>query len=194
MSSLVRRHLLLLPLAAMLFACASAPPQATVQVFTAPTQWPVGTTYRQEHLLSQAAQPRQPELEAVADALLAQAGLRRDDAAPRLAFQVTASQDQWVSAPYWSGSSVGVGVASGGRGGGVGIGLGFPIGGGGSVQTLQRVDVVVRDLASGQVVYQSRASGGSGVSPVALLQAAMSGFPNAPPGTRQVPLANPAGR
>ena len=196
MLPLARRQLLVLTAAAMLAACASTPPQATVQVFTAPTQLPAGATYRHERLPSQVAQPRQAELEAAADALLAQAGLRRDDAAPRLSFQVTATQDPLMGGPYWGGGpSVGVGVAggSGGRGG-IGIGLGFPIGGGGVVQASQRVDVLLRDLSSGQVVYQSQASGGSGASQVALLQAALSGFPNAAPGTRQVPLANAAVR
>jgi hypothetical protein len=189
MLPLARRHLLVLPLAVMLAACASGPPQASVQVFTPPSQVPAGATYRHERLLSQTAQPRQAELEAAADSLLAQAGLRRDDAAPRLSLQVTASQDQMVSGPYWGGGpSVGVGVAGGSGGhGGIGIGLGFPIGGSGIRET-QRVGVVLRDLGSGQVLYQSQASGDAGVSPVALLQAALSGFPNAVQGTRQVPL------
>lgn len=195
MLPLARRHLLVLSVAAMLAACASTPPQATVQVFTAPTQVPAGATYRHDRLPSQVAQPRQAELEAAADALLAQAGLRRDDASPRLSLQVTASQDQFASGPYWGGGpSVGVGVAggSGGRGG-IGIGLGFPIGGMG-VRESQRVDVLLRDLSNGQVLYQSQASGDSGASPAALLRAAMSGFPNAVPGTRQVPLADAAVR
>ena len=191
MIPLARRHLLVLSVAAMLAACASTPPQATVQVFTAPTQLPAGATYRHDRLPSQAAQPRQAELEATADALLAQAGLRRDDAAPRLSLQVTASQDQYATGPYWGGSSVGVGIA-GGTGGhsGIGIGLGFPIGMGGGIRESQRVDVMLRDLGSGQVLYQSQASGDSGASPAALLRAALSGFPNAAPGTRQVPLAD----
>lgn len=195
MRPLARRPLLLvLPLAVLLAACASTPPQATVQVFTPPAQVPAGATYRHERLPSQAAQPAQAQLEAAADALLAQAGLRRDDAAARLSLQVTLSQDQFVTGPYWgTGSSVGVGISGGGGGGGIGLGLGFPLGGGG-VQTQQRVDVQLRDLANGQVLYQSQASGGGGASPVALLQAALSGFPTAPPGMRQVPLANAAVR
>ena len=193
MQPLARRHLLVLPLAALLLAaCASGPPQATVQVFTPPVQLAAGATYRHERLLSQAAQPRQAELEANADALLSQAGLRRDDANPRLSLQVTNTQDAPIGGPYWGGGpSVGVGVSggSGGRGG-IGIGLGFPIGGFGGPPSTQRVDVLLRDLGNGQVVYQSQASGDSGANPVALLQAALSGFPNAAPGTRQVPLAS----
>jgi hypothetical protein len=188
------RYLLFVPLAALLFACASTPPQATVQVFTAPPQLPAGATYRYERLPSQVAQPRQNELEASADALLARAGLRRDDAAARLAVQLTASQDPVAPGWGWGGGpTVGIGIGGGGRGGGVGIGLGFPIGGSG-VQASQRVDVQMRDLATGQVVFQSQASGGAGASPAALVEAALRDFPNSPPGARQLPLANAAAR
>ncbi|WP_049871300.1 DUF4136 domain-containing protein [Ramlibacter tataouinensis] len=180
--------------AAMLAGCASTPPQATVQVFTNQPQLPAGSTYRHERLPSQAGQPGQDQLEAAADALLARAGLRRDDTSPRLSVQVTASQDRVAGGPAWGAPSVGLGIGGGSWGGsgvGVGIGLGFPIGGTG-VRASQRVDVQLRNLASGQVVFQSRASGSSGVSAVTLLDAALRDFPNAPPGTRQLPLGNTA--
>lgn len=192
------RRLLLVSFAALLAACAGAPPPATVQVFTGPVQVPAGTGYRFERLPSQAVQPRQGELEAAAEVLLARAGLRRDDAAPRLSVQLGASQDPaaygpW-GGPYGGGPTVGVGIAGGSGGGsGIGIGLGFPIGGTG-VRASQRVDVQIRDLAAGRVVFQSQAGGSSGASPVALLQAALRDFPNAQPGTRQVPLGEAAVR
>ena len=91
MTCLRRRHLLGLPLVAMLAACAAPPPQATVQVFTLAPQLPPGTTYRHERLPSNANWPDQGATEGVADAVLARAGLRRDDANPRLAVQVTVS-------------------------------------------------------------------------------------------------------
>jgi hypothetical protein len=180
--------------AALLAACASTPPQATVQVFTAPAQqFAPGTTYRFERLPSQVAQPRQAELEATADALLARAGLRRDDASPRLSVQVTATQDPVARSPWWGGPSVGIGISGGGGGGGVGIGFGIPIGGGGGgVDASQRVDVHLRDLSTGQVVFQSQASGGSDASAASLLDAALRDFPNSPPGARVVPLAQAA--
>lgn len=185
-----RRHLLVLPLAALLAACASTPPEATVQVFTLPPQLAAGTTYRHERLPSQAAQPGLAGLEATADAALARAGLRRDDAGGRLAVQLAATQEPAGNGGWgWGGGpSVGIGLGGGSRGGSVGIGLGFPIGGGG-VRAAQHVDVQLRDLASGQVVFQSRASGSSGASPAALVEAALRGFPALAPGTRQVPLA-----
>jgi hypothetical protein len=52
----------------------------------------------------------------------------------------------------------------------------------------QRVDVQLRDLASGQVVFQSQASSNSGVSAASLVEAALRNFPNVPPGTWVVPL------
>lgn len=191
-----RRRLLVLSFAAGLAACAGTPPTATVQVFTVPPALPAGATYRYERLPSQAA--RQAELEAAADPLLARAGLRRDEAAPRLSVQLAATRDPsggygpW-GGPSGGGSSVGIGISGGGGGGSVGIGFGIPIGGSG-VRASQRVDVQVRDLASGRVLFQSQASASAGASPVALLQAALLDFPHAQPGTRQVPLAKAAVR
>jgi hypothetical protein len=189
MTRLRRRHLLGLPLAAMLAGCAAAPPHATVQVFTHAPRLPPGTTYRLERLPSQANLPDQTAAEGIADAVLARAGLRRDDANPRLAVQVTVSLDHVGYGPARGGPSwVGVGIGGGGWGGSsVGIGLNFPIGGT-PVYPLQRVDVQVRDLASGLVVFQSQASSNSGASAASLLAAALRDFPNLPPGTRVVPL------
>lgn len=190
----LRRHLLLgLPLAAMLAACAAPPPpQATVQVFAVAVQPPAGTTYRHERLPSQANRPDQPTMEGVADTALARAGLLRDDANPRLAVQVTVSQDAVAYGPAWGPPWVGVGIGGGSwGGGGVGVGLNFPIGGTTAVYPAQRVDVILRDLASGQVLFQSQASGNAGASAATLLAAALRDFPNMPPGTWTVPLSGP---
>jgi hypothetical protein len=86
---------------------------------------------------------------------------------------------------------VGLGIGGGSFGSSVGIGLGFPIGGGGA-RPSQRMDVVLRDVASGRVVFQSQASSGSDAAPVSLLEAALRDFPNTPPGTRQLPLPTAA--
>lgn len=181
-----------LALAAMLVACASTPPDATVQVFTPQPPLAAGSTYRYERLPLQAGQPVQAQLEAAADAVLARAGLRRNEAAPRLSVQLTAVQDRPLAGPGWGwgGPSVGIGIGGGSGGGSVGVGLGFPIGGGGyGGQASQRVDVVMRDLGSGQVLFQSQASGSANASAVSLLEAALRDFPNAPAGVRRVPLA-----
>lgn len=192
-----RRLLLGLSVAALLGACAAPPPQATVQVYTLAPQLPAGTTYRHERLPSQAARPDLPALEAVTDAWLSRAGLRRDDGAARFAVEVMVSQYPGSGGygPYWGGPAVGVGIGGGSWGGfsgsSVGIGLSFPIGGGGYAGSYpsQRVDVLLRDLANGQVVFQSQATGNGGANPAMLLEAALRDFPNMPPGTRVVPLA-----
>ena len=69
----------------------------------------------------------------------------------------------------------------------MGIGLSFPVGGT-PVYPSQRVDVLLRDLVSGKVVFQSQASSNSGASAANLVDAALRDFPNVPPGTRVVPL------
>jgi Domain of unknown function (DUF4136) len=196
MTRLPRRLLLGLSLVAMLAACAAPPPpQATVQVFALTAQLPAGTTYRHERLPSQAGRPDQAATEAAAEAALARAGLRRDDVNPRVAVQVAVTQDAVAYAPAWGGpawGNVGFGFGGGSWGGGgssVGIGLSFPVGGGGApVYPSQRVEVVLRDLASGQVVFQSQATSNSGASAASLVEAALRDFPKVPPGTWVVPL------
>jgi uncharacterized lipoprotein YbaY len=181
---------LLLSLGALLAACAAAPPQALVSVFTPGLQLPPGTTYRYERLPSQAGRPDMPLLESVADAGFARAGLQRADANARLAVQVTVIQDAVAYGPAVGPGSVGIGVGGGGHGGGVGVGFSLPIGGA-AVYPSQRVDVQVRDRASGQVMFQSQASSNTGANPAMLLETALRDFPNAPPGTRVVPLPAP---
>ncbi len=187
---MLNRRLLLATCAAVFVgACASTPPAATVQVFTPAVSLAPGSTYRHGRLPSQAGLAAQPEMEAAADALLAPAGLRRDDAAGRLSVQLALTEEPG-SAPagLWGGPSLGVAIGGGSRGSGVGVGLGIPIGGSGAVPPARRVQVLLRDLSSGQVVYQSQASGGPGTSAAALVRAALADFPQAAPGTRQVPL------
>jgi hypothetical protein len=193
MVRLLRRQLLGISLVALLAACAAAPPQALVHVFTPGFQLAPGSTYRHERLPSQAGRPDQALLESIADASLARAGMQRADANARLAIQVTVSQDAVAYSSGWGPASVGVGVGGGSwGGGGVGLGFSFPIGGT-TVYPSLRVDVLLRDLASGQVVFQSQASSNAGANPAMLLEAALRDFPNAPPGTRVLPLPPPVG-
>jgi hypothetical protein len=181
------RRLLLpaLAVAALLAACAAAPPTAQVQVF-ASAQVAPGGTYRFDRLPSQVGQPSQANLEAAADAVLSGNGLRRDDQAGRYAVQLTATTDAVTGLSPWGGPSVGIGIGSGGGGGGIGFGFGFPLGG--SAPAAQRVDVQVRDPVTGQVVFQSQAAGDTRSAPAALVRAALAGFPNGVVGVRSVAL------
>jgi hypothetical protein len=192
----------LLLVAATLGGCASYRMNNTVQAFSGLQALPANPTYRFERLPSQAAQPGQDQLEALADPVLHRAGLRRDDAAPRYAVQVTAGMQQSASPwPEPGSTSIGVGLGVGGGRGGVGLGIGGLFPGMQQPWYMRQVGVLVRDLPTGRVVFESRAnSDGPWLDPAAaipaMLEAAMQGFPNPPPGLRNVDLnlgGRPAG-
>lgn len=164
---------------------------------------PANPTYRFEWLPSQRGHPQQLQLESWADAALFQAGLRRDDAAPRYSVQVDASlqrmlspwADPWLGWGGWSGWSLGAGW---GRHHPRGVGLGLTFGDPWFPRTDQiwyhrEVRVLVRELAGNQVVYETRAINdgpwldNAAVFP-AMFQAALQGFPNPPPGVRRVDI------
>jgi hypothetical protein len=168
----------------------------SVQSFSGLAAMPPQPTYRFERLPSQQA-PDQAQLEAMADAALHKAGLRRDDANPRYTVQVSA-RIQPILSPWadpWDGWW-GVGVRR------HHFGFGF----GSRLMTMEspwyhrEVSVIVRELATNRVVYETRAandgpwSGSAAVFP-AMFEAAMQGFPTPPPGPRQVnvTVAPPAG-
>jgi hypothetical protein len=179
----------------LLAGCASYRMDNTVQAFSGLQVLPPNPTYRFERLPSQVGQPMQDQLEAQADPVLHRAGLRRDDATPRYAVLVNASFQQSQSPwPEPGMSSVGVGLGLGGRGGGIGLGVGGLFPGGMQQPWYQRqVSVLLRDIASGRVVFESHANNsGPWLDPAAavgaMLDAAMQGFPNPPPGVRRVDL------
>lgn len=155
-------------------------------------------TYRFERLPSQQQRPRQAELEAMADAALLQAGLRRDDTNARYTVQVAAhvhaELSPWAD-PFWGrpGWRWGFGYTHGWRHARVGV-WGPPE----PPWYRREVSVVVRELASNKVVYESHAvnDGPWATSPKvlsAMFQAAMQGFPAPPAGPRQVNITVPAG-
>jgi len=175
---------------AVLAGCASTYTlDSTVQSFTQVPSLGVPATYRFERLPSQ-QDPLHAQLEALADPALNAAGLKRDDANPRYSVQVGARTQPTLSPfadpfpPY--------GWGWGGFGGwrhrhyGVGIGMHYE-----APWYHREVNVVIRELATNRVVYESRAvSDGpffesSKVFP-AMFQAAMQGFPNPPAGPRTV--------
>lgn len=168
-----------------------------VQTFSHLTSVPAQPTYRFDRLPSQQAlDPFQTGVEAMADAALHRAGLRRDDAAPRYSVQVSARAARVLS-PYvdpwdWGGwGSIGFGF---GHRSGVGIGIGGPLFPRMDQPWFQReVSVIVRELGSNRVVYETHARNAGPwlddrtVFPI-MFQAAMQGFPNPPPGPRRVDI------
>jgi hypothetical protein len=160
-----------------------------VQAFSSLTAVPSPATYRFERLPSQVQDPNHAALEAMADPALHKAGFRRDDAAPRYSIQVSANA-QRVLSPYadpwdhW-------GFGFGGRG--VGIGFGRPFGRMESPWFQRQVSVIVRELQTNKVVFESHASNDGpwldnrSVLPI-MFEAALQGFPNPPPGPRRVDI------
>lgn len=171
--------------------------ESQVQSWSTLTALPAPPTYRIERLPSQQA-PAQAfaPIEALAHAALARTGLQRDDAQARLLVQVGVRSSQalpdWPYYPPLGGWAGGWGWRPGLR---AGVLLrDMP-------PTLQRreASLVLRDAPTQQVVYETSAVFEDvwADDPAifgALFDAALSGFPQPPPGPRQVrtPLA-PAG-
>jgi hypothetical protein len=193
MSRLLRIYGLGVLVAWLLAGCAGGYLLDTeVQTFSGLTALPPQPTYRFERLPSQ-QNPVQAQLEADADRALHSAGWRRDDANARYAVQIS-GQIQPVLSPYtvpyggWGGVGVGLG-----RHRGFGLGFGMPFGRMESPWYQRDVSVIVRDLASSRVVYETRATNAgpwtdsAAVFP-AMFEAAMQGFPAPPPGPRRVDI------
>ncbi len=181
---------------ALLAGCASSlRMDNTVQSFSALSEVPAAVGYRYERLPSQRQDPAQPRLEAIADAALARTGLRRDDASPTFTVQVW-SRMQYAVSPWaqprfggWSGwGGVGLGSHYG-----IGMGIGFPLGGIDSPWYQREVGLILREVASGRVVYETHAfHEGYWIDPArawpAMFEAALQGFPQPPTGVRRVDI------
>ena len=134
----------------------------TVESFSGLTTLPATPTYRFERLPSQAAQPGHAQLEALADPALFRAGLRRDDASPRYSVQVSARvtqvlspwADPWLS-PYGWGMDWRYGW---GPRWGVGGAFGPPFPRTDQPWFIREVGVLVRDVGTNQVVFESHAN------------------------------------
>ena len=193
-------------LAAALFAVVALSGCATgylldnqVQSYSHLAAVPARPTYRFDRLPSQqAADPMQTSLETLADPALHQAGLRRDDAAPLYSVQVAARAARTLS-PYadpwdYGFGFGGWGLSGGHRGVGIGIGIGGPLFPRMEQPWFHReVSVIVRELASNRVVYESHATNaGPWLDNRAIFtrmfEAAMNGFPNPPQGPRRVDI------
>lgn len=172
---------------------AAAPPGMSLQ----------GAKYRFERLPSQVHNPEAGLAEQQAQAAMTAVGLVRDDAAASLSVMVGFSGTQYLADPWgrplgtgWTPyGSIAVGSGFGRNFGshvGLGVGMRFPP----PTQYRREVSVVMRDLKSGQVVYETRASHAGPWSdsvPIfaTLFQAALANFPNPPAGPRRVNIEVP---
>ncbi|HSV78056.1 MAG TPA: DUF4136 domain-containing protein [Ramlibacter sp.] len=169
-----------------------------VQSYSHLTAVPAPATYRFERLPSQQAMnPQQSELEAQADVALHKAGFRRDDASPRYSVLVSARAQRTLS-PYSDPWDYGWGWGGWGWGGGhrrsIGVGFGGPLFPRMDPPWYHReVSLVVRELASNRVVYETHAVNDGPwfdsrtVFPH-MFEAALQGFPTPPAGPRRVDI------
>lgn len=196
-STLIRRLLLAGAAACSLLLAGCALPymmENSVQSYSSLQALPAGG-YRFERLPSQQADPAQGQVEAQAQAALGRAGLRRDDLAPAYSvqawFRVQRAANPWRD----TGRVYGWGGLGGGHGyHSVGIGASFPLWGPGEVPWYQReAGLVMRELATGRVVFESYASNdGHWIDPVlassVMFDAALNGFPAPATGPRRVAI------
>jgi len=169
--------------------------EAQVGSFSRPPVPTAPFTYRHERLPSQAADAERAELEALADAALARAGLRRDDAAARYSLQLQARSQRVVS-PYTDPRDPWFGWAWAWPGRGWAWSLHRPFPRTEPDWYDRQVHLVLRDLASGQVVYETQAASdgpffGQKAVFAALLEAALKDFPAPPEGARRVEVPIP---
>jgi hypothetical protein len=162
-----------------------------------------GAKYRFERLPSQVHNPEAGLAEQQAQAAMTAVGLVRDDAGASLSVMLGFSGSQYLAdpwgrplAPGWTpfGSIAFRSGFGGGLGSHVGLGMGmrFPP----PTHYRREVSVIMRDLKSGQVVYETRASHAGPWSdsvPIfaTLFQAALANFPNPPAGPRRVNIEVP---
>lgn len=158
-----------------------------------------GAKYRFERLPSQVNNPEAGLAEQQAEQALAAVGLVRDDAAAQLSVLVSFQGTQYLvdpwgyryPRPYYGSISIGHGVPWG-SGVGFGMGMRFPP----TPQYRREVSLILRDLKSGQVVYETRAShdgpwSDSTVIFATLFKAALANFPNPPAGPQRVNIEIP---
>ena len=195
----VLRFVALMGIAVLLAGCATSYRlDNTVQAFSGLQALPASPTYRFERLPSQVAQPGQDQLEALADPALFKAGLRRDDAAPKYTVLVTARVTRVISPwpdpwgyPY--GWRMGVRYGGWGPRWGLGAGFGGPLPYDDQPWFIREVGVLVREVASSKVVFESHASNDGpwldhSTALAAMYDAALQGFPNPPQGPRRVDI------
>lgn len=179
-----------------------------VRSYTTPPLVPVGARYQFERLPSQQAQAdaaEQTQLEAMVQPALIKAGLQRDDAAASYSVQISVDIKVDPYAPWdqpsigrWPGFNFGRGVHSGNV-----LFVGHhPFRGwsGFGMSELPyywyQVSLIVRNLSTAQVVYETHAAhdgrrADSHVILPAMFEAALQGFPNPPQGVRHINIEIP---
>lgn len=189
--------LLCLGLVGLLLAgCASTRlVDSDVQAFSQLQVLPVPASYRFERLPSQQAySAQQDKVEALAREALAKVGLVENPRAPHFSAQVYARTDRLLSPDYWYDPFWGGWGGWGGWGSGFygGISMRFPP----PTEYRREVGLILRDISSGRVVYETHAQHDGVWSddlPVfaAMFDAALQGFPMPPAGPRRVNVEIP---
>ncbi len=171
--------------------------ESDVTAFSAWTSAPPGpnTPYRFERLPSQQVQAAQQDLiEGSAIASLAKVGLVIDPAKARLAVTITANTQLAARTGYGYGAP---NVFLGGGNFGSSVGFSFPFGGPFATPYpadpyyLREIRIQMRDLTDQKVVFETTALSdtpwrdGYALLP-AIIDAALLGFPQPPPGTRRI--------
>ena len=155
-----------------------------------------GARYRFERLPSQVNNPEAGLAEQQAEQALASVGLVRDDAAAQISVLVGFQGTQYLADPWsypggWGSASISRGS---GWGSGVGFGMGMRIPP--PPQYRREVSLILRDLRSGQVVYETRAAHDGTWSDsttifATLFKAALAHFPTPPAGMQRVNIEIP---
>lgn len=197
----MKRWLALLTLTLLLAGCSGMRlVDAQVQAIATTTSIDKGARYRFERLPSQAEQARSTQVEAIAQVALAQVGLVRNDTAARYSV-LLGSRVQSYTADTWGnplgapGGTYGqIMIGTGNTGGmvGFGLGMGFPS----PTYYRYEVSLLLRDLDSNHVVYETRAFHDGVWSDsdrvlAALFEAALKDFPTPPAGVRRVNIEIP---
>ena len=169
---------------------------STVQSYSSMGDLPAPPTYRLETLPSQQGQVNFPAIEAQAQQALARVGLHRDDSRPSLVVQIGAvaryARD-YAAWPYYDpwGPRWGWGMSYG-----RGFGRGFGFGGsmmmdGPPLEYYRAVSIVMRNTKTQAIVYETSAqrqdvwTDDPAIFGI-LFDAALTGFPRPPQGTRAV--------
>lgn len=197
----------LILIASVLTACASGPRTVDADVRTSTALPPgnavlQGAHYRFERGPQIVGQLAPEKLEAMAQAALARVGAVRDEALPRVSVQVGGYVNTyWADDSLYGGPSnarIALGLGHGWRGGGVGVGFGWPMGDSSTPAYVSEVSLLMRDLQTGQIVYDTRARHDGPWHDTenvlaALFVAALEGYPQPAAPVRRVgvPLTRP---